>query len=374
MKILHTSDLHLGLVFYEHQIYEEQLEMIHEIINAVNSQNADVVIIAGDVFDKAIVYQRALSLYDELITRLSSELHIPVLICAGNHDSAERLTLCSRILSKNNIYIEGKLQSEITPVNIDDCSFWFVPHFNLDTARSIYPDETFDSYNSAYRFVCDRIRDKFLPNRKNILIGHCFVSGGCLSESDRGARLGGAELVSTDVFEGFDYVALGHLHAPHNITPTIRYSGSPYCYSFGEAGKIKSVTIFDTDTKAITEISVPHSRGLRVLEGTYLELLDTAEKDNNKDDYMKIVLKDKYPTGDIYDIFKKHYENILSFEGMTIKSESTLSTLTAKEIVKLSPVELLKDYYSNKTDASLGDFELEWFSRALEAVRGKEDA
>ena len=114
-------------------------------------------------------------------------------------------------------------------------------------------------------------------------------------------------------------------------------------------------------------------RDLRVLEGTYLELIEIAENDNNKDDYMKIVVKDKYPTGDIYDVFKKHYENILCFEGMTVKSESTMSTLTAKEIVKLSPVELLKDYYSNKSDVQLGEFELEWFDKALVAVKGGED-
>lgn len=373
MKIIHTSDLHLGIYLYEYAINDEQEFMINQLINITKENDIGAFIIAGDVFDKAIVSQKALRLYDELVTRLCTEINIPVLICAGNHDSSERLALCNKMLAKLNLYIEGRLQSEIKPISIGNCDFYLIPHFNLDMARSVFPDENFESYQQAYSFVCDKIRSGMDKGKKNIIIGHCFVAGATLSESDRSAKLGGAEQVSASVFDGFDYVALGHLHAPHNITENVRYSGTPYKYSFGEAKSQKTVTIFDTDKNEITEIPVAFERDLRVLEGTYLELLEIAENDDRKDDYMKIIVKDRYPTGDIYDVFKRYYENILCFEGMTVKSESNMSTLTAKEVVKLTPIELLKDYYSNKTDAQLGEFELEWFEKAIIAVKGGED-
>ena len=373
MKVLHTSDLHFGIYLYEHAIIDEQKYMIDSIIDVINKNKIDAVIIAGDVFDKAIVSQKALALYDELVTRLCSEIKIPVLICAGNHDSSERLSLCNKMLAELGLYIEGRLTKDIKAISVGNCDFYLVPYFNLDIARALFPDESFDNYNQAYRFVCDKIRSEMDKGKTNILIGHCFVAGATLSESDRGAKLGGAECVACDTFDNFDYVALGHLHAPHNITEKVRYSGTPYKYSFGETKSQKTVTIFDTETKEIIEIPLIPQRDLRVIEGTYLELLDIAENDEKKDDYMKIVVTDKYPTGDIYDTFKKHYENILCFEGMTVKSESTMSTLTAKEIVKLSPVELLKDYYSNKSDSELGEFELEWFEKALNTVKGGED-
>ena len=248
MKILHTSDLHFGIYLYEHAIIDEQKFMVDSLIDIIKGNNIDAVLIAGDVFDKAIVSQKALALYDELVTRLCTEIKIPVLICAGNHDSSERLSLCNKMLAKLNLFIEGRLTADIKAISVGDCDFYLVPYFNLDIARAVFPDEAFENYNQAYRFVCDKIRLEMNTTKTNILIGHCFVAGATLSESDRGAKLGGAECVSSDTFDGFDYVALGHLHAPHNITPKIRYSGTPYKYSFGESKSQKSVTIFDTET------------------------------------------------------------------------------------------------------------------------------
>lgn len=373
MRILHTSDLHLGIMLHECSLLDEQHAMINTLIDIVRENDVDVAIIAGDIFDRALVPQSALQLYDILVTRLCVELEVPTIICAGNHDAPDRLALCNKMLAKSSLFVEGRVSRDIKPVIIKNCAFYMIPHFNTETVRALFPEENIENYQAAYKLVCDKIRSEMDEKLVNIVVGHCYVAGGVLSESDRSARLGGSEIIPASVFDGFDYVALGHLHAPYNVTPSIRYSGTPLKYSFGEKGNTKSVSIFDSESKDIFTINFPFVKDLREISGTFLELLELAESDVKKDDYMKIVVTDRYPTGDIYELFKKLYSYILKFEGMAIRSETSMSTLTAGEIVKLSPLELLKDYYSNKDDVELSEFELEWFEKALIAVKGEVD-
>lgn len=373
VKILHISDLHLGISLNEQSLHDDQAKMVEILVKIAVDNEVDTVIIAGDIFDRAISPPKALTLYDELVTQLIVVNKIPTIICAGNHDAPERLSLYKKMLSESDLFIEGKLQRDVRAINLNDCSFYLLPHFNLDTVISLFPEEEFESFSQAYKFVCDKIRSEMDKKQVNIIVAHCYVQGGILSESDRSAKLGGSQIVPAEVFDEFDYVALGHLHAPHNITPRIRYCGTPLKYSFGEKNSNKSATIFNSETKEIITVPILAERDLRELQGSYVELLSIAEKDKKRDDYIKIVMTDRFPTGDIYAIFKDIYPNLLRFEGMTSKSELTTSTLTANEIVKLTPQELLKDYYSNKTETELGIFELDWFEKALKIIHNGEE-
>ncbi|MFA5658387.1 MAG: exonuclease SbcCD subunit D [Oscillospiraceae bacterium] len=371
MRILHTSDLHLGITLCGENLISEQEKMADRLVETAVAEKAEAVIIAGDVFDRSVASHSAVQLFDRLIEMLCVEKNIPVIICAGNHDSPERLALHKKMLRKSMLFVEGKLNSRLEPVVIGSCAFYIVPFFNTESARAVF-GEKIESYQDVYKLICDKIRENFDITKTNILVSHCFVTGGILTESDRAARLGGAAQLPAEIFSGFDYVALGHLHTPHGIGDNIRYSGTPMKYSFGEHNSVKSVTIFDSEAKKITTVPVPAERDLRVLEGSYIELLKNAENDERCDDYIKIVLNDRFAEGEIFSRFKLYYSNILSFEGVNYRSESTASQLTASELSALSPVELLKAYYLGKPGAMLGDFELEWFEKAILAA-GRND-
>lgn len=371
MRILHTSDIHFGISLNEHPLVEEQQQVVSNILQAVDEQKADGIIIAGDIFDRAVTNARALSLYDDFITMLYKK-QIPVFIIAGNHDAPERLAMLDKLLSKSDIYIAGRLSEEIKPVELGNCHIYLLPYFNLDRVRALYPQQNFENYQQAFSYVTKRVEKNLDRTKFNIAVSHCYAQGGQLSESDRAAKLGQAMMVSADVFECFDYTALGHLHAPHNISEKVRYSGTPYPYSFGEKGGEKTLTLIDTDKADISEVPLTYTRNLRNISGTYEEVLEVVKNDDKKDDYIKITLTDKYPTADFHEIFLNEYPNLLGFDGMSHKDATSVTTLTADKISQITPEELLKSYYTDREDM-LGEFELKWFRKAVDHVMKGED-
>ncbi|MBE6836669.1 MAG: exonuclease SbcCD subunit D [Ruminococcus sp.] len=363
MRLLHTSDIHYGLSLNEQPFDEIQEEVNEQILKAVVENNIDGVIIAGDVFDRPVVNQKALGRYDKLITDLFNK-GVAVYAIAGNHDAPERLALLDELLSKNNIYISGKLTSEVSPICVGNADIYLIPYFNFDTVKALYPDEEFENYQQAFSYVTSKILEKADKSRFNIAVSHCFVIGGQLSESDHSARIGQALAVSAKAFEGFDYTALGHLHGPHFVGEKVRYSGTPYPYSFSETGGEKTFTIIDTESGEISTVTPEYSRTLRVIEGETEEILSKSENDEHKNDYVKIQLTDKFATGELYNSFKKIYPNLLSFDGKIRADAITASALRVDKLDKMSEYEILESYFSDREEL-LSDFEREWFERAL---------
>lgn len=363
MKLLHTSDIHFGVSLNEQPLADCQQEVIDQLVDAVESNNIDGVIIAGDVFDRAVVNARALSLYDQMMSRLNA-LGVSVFIIAGNHDAPERLALLGGLLAKSGIHISGRLTAEIKPVSFGNADIWLIPYFNLDSAKAVFPEETFGDYNDAFSFVTSKILEKADKSRFNIAVSHCYVKGGVLSESDHSARLGQALAVSADVFKDFDYTALGHLHAPHFVAPDVRYSGTPFPYSFGEKGGEKTFTIIDTESGEISEVTPSYSTTLRTIKGTFLEVVKASETDENKQDFIKIILTDKYASGGVFTELKECYPHLLAFEGIMRKDALSTSVLQAEKLEDIPDEEILKSYFSEREEL-LGDFELEWFKKAV---------
>lgn len=252
MKLLHTSDWHLGMMQRGSISYiEDQRYFIDRICEIATKEKVDGIIIAGDILDKGIASQDALKLYDEKMTYICATLNIPVYIIAGNHDGAERLSQCNELLRKSGLYISGSLSSEPYVVNCGDVDIYLLPWISTDKVKSIYVSDAdkVASMEDAYKVVLDKYRDKFVEGHKNVLVSHAFITNAETSVSDRAAEVGKAAMVGSYVFEGFDYVALGHLHGPQKIDDHIRYSGSPMAYSFGKEEKQeKGVVIYDTDT------------------------------------------------------------------------------------------------------------------------------
>ena len=200
---------------------------------------------------------------------------------------------------------------------------------------------------------------------------HCFVSGYALSESDRTAMVGGSSVVPSEVFEGFDYVAMGHLRIAQDRGYNIRYSGSPLKYSFSEANHTKSITILNiNDEIEIEEIEVVPLRETRVIKGTFDEVLAFAEKDIKRDDYIKIEITDVYAGMEAVELFRTYYNNLLNISGKMNETEE--NELTVEELYSLSPNDLLERFYKEVTGNDVTEEQIKLFQEALAAVENQE--
>ena len=380
MKILHTSDLHLGISLCAQRLLPFQQMLPDILANAIRDNSIDCVIISGDIFDSALTSAEAVTAWGDIVTKLCGEMKIPVIVCAGNHDGAARLASCSELLRSSGLYIYGKLTKEILPVSIGDTDFYVIPYFNTSEAKNLY-GEKIANCNDAINAILDTVRNTMDKTRTNIAVAHCFVTGGEVSESDTAARasayVGGSDIVSASAFEGFDYTALGHLHKPQTIaaksgiTGIIRYSGTPFKYSFSEVRHNKSFSVYDTETKTIAEIPVPEAVRLRVIEDTYDNIIENAAADPDRDDYMKIIMTDRFKGEGTYSQIKELYPNTLVFHGVSYSSDDA-EALTAEEISGLDIISLAKKYCSQMKGSEPDTDELSWLMEAFEATENLE--
>ncbi|MDW5299661.1 MAG: exonuclease SbcCD subunit D [Sedimentibacter sp.] len=371
MKIIHTSDWHLGISLHNASLAEEQRHFIDYLINVVKEKNIDAVVIAGDVFDYSVSSSEAITLYNYAVTRLCNEIGIPVIIAAGNHDGAARLASCNELLKKAGLYINGKLSNDIKAVELENLNIYPLPYFNADEVKALYPEEKISTYSDAMNLVIKNIKQSFQPGKKNILMCHCFVSGSVLSESDRTAMVGGTSVVSADIFDGFDYVAMGHLHKAQNRGYNIRYSGSPLKYSFSESTNTKTITILDiSDEIKVEEIEVIPLRETRVIKGTFDEVLAVAQNDAHKDDYIKIEISDMYAGMEAVELFRTHYNNLLNISGRMNEKEE--NELTVDELYKMTPNDILEKFYREVTGCDVTEEQINLFQRAMTAIQDEE--
>lgn len=338
MRFLHTSDWHLGMTFRGGVSYRrDQKYMIDHICRIAVDEQVDGILLAGDVFDKSIASQEALQLYDEVMTHICGTLGIPVYLIAGNHDGAERISQCNELLKKSGLYIAGALEETPQIINAGNVDIYLLPWISTDKVKSVYPDEAeqVHSMEDAYRIVLDHYRDSFVPGHRNILVAHAFIVDAQTSVSDRAAEVGRATMVGSYVFDGFDYVALGHLHGPQQINAHIRYSGTPMAYSFGkEESQQKSVTIIDfmdDGSMEQTIIPVPRLHKRVTLTGTFDELMQADYDEATLNGYVRLDVTDSYVGMDSLAAFREKYQNLLEVESKGFDREDAKITMTIDE-------------------------------------------
>ena len=363
MRILHTSDWHLGITLNNMPLLSEQEKFLKALYRITVEEKIDAVIIAGDIFDHAVSNADAIALYNEAMTELCAVQKKTVMVCAGNHDGAARLASCNALLEQAGLFVAGRLRDGIKQIEIGENIFYLLPYFSIDEVRYLYPECEINGYDAAMRAVIDHIKTD--QKKHNILAAHCFVTGAEPTESDRSAMVGGANMVGAAAFAPFDYVALGHLHRAQDIGENIRYSGSPVKFSFAEANTKKSVTVIDKEDFSRTEIPLAMEHDLRVLNGNYEELLNRAKTDDKREDYIKIELKDEYPHVEILNLFRSFYPNLLSLSGKQLKNME--SSLSIEKAESLQPEDIMKMFYREHTGEEPNERQLEWFRRALSA-------
>lgn len=217
MRLIHLSDLHLGKRVNEFSMLEDQEYILTKIINIVDNEKPDAVIIAGDVYDKSVPSAEAVELFDDFLVRLSKR-HLKVVVVSGNHDSSERIAFGGRLMDANGIHISPVYHGEITPVTMEDeygvLNVYMLPFLKPVNVRRFFPDAEISSYTDALRVAVNQLRIN--ADERNILVTHQFVTGAVRSDSEY-ISVGGTDNVDSSVFEGFDYVALGHIHRPQSV-------------------------------------------------------------------------------------------------------------------------------------------------------------
>lgn len=353
MKFLHTSDWHLGRRFHNVSLLEDQRHVLNQLVEYAATEAVDAVVVAGDIYDRSIPPAAAVELLDDTLHRLCHELAIAVIMIPGNHDSAERLRFGARQFRQAGLHILADLDQVAAPVMVegkhgDAADFYGIPYNDPETVRSRYGVKIAD-YHEAHAWLADRIRAAMRTDTPNILISHCFLAGGEISESERPLSIGGADQVAPDCFGGFDYVALGHLHGPQRRTAEhIRYSGSLLKYSFSEQHHKKGVTLVELakgDAPEIRQLPLNPLRDLRIIEGGLADLLEQGRDDPQHEDYLLVRLTDQHAILDPMGKLREVYPNVLHLEkpGMLAQMAGT-QTLNCEKL-KHGELAMCRDFF-----------------------------
>lgn len=371
MIFLHTSDWHLGATGGERDLWDDQKYFIDAICSIVREKRVDAVLLAGDVYDRSVPAASAIGLYDYAMNRLCGELRVKILAIAGNHDSAERLASCAGLLDKAGLYLQGAAQREPRVVEFADSQVFFLPWMTEEKIKSLYPEERdgITDLTEAYRVAVNHMREKFIPGKHHLLLAHAFITNAETSTSDRAAEIGFATQVPASVFEGFDYVALGHIHKPQQVNPFIRYSGSPMAYSFGrEERQEKSVTLIDTASMTQEVVPLPLLHRWTTLTDSYETLLAGEYPEEIREGYVRLNVTDTAVGLDMLSRLRQVYPNALVVAGKTYDGEDTTITLTMEQLEQMEsdPAEVFKSFCREEMGQEATDHFLQLFAQAVE--------
>jgi len=287
VKILHTSDWHLGKTLYDFPLLEDQAEFVRWLLELLACERVDAVLLAGDIYDRPVPPGGAVALYDHFLSEAVGRLGIPVLAIAGNHDSPGRLQFGSSLYRKSGYYIVGSAGAEREPIRLTDqhgpVQFTLLPYLHLAEVRAQLPDQDIRSLGDAYRVLTGLLGPA--PGARSVALAHGTFAdpgfcAGPLVTSDSELGIGGMDGVDSSCFAAFDYVALGHLHAPQRAGKNAWYSGSPLKYSLSEESQFKSVTLLELGAPGappeMRAVPVPAGRDVRTVTGTMEELLEPS--------------------------------------------------------------------------------------------------
>ena len=357
VKFLHTADWHIGRKLQGKDLLEDQQYVMNNLISKIDETKPDFLIIAGDLYDRSVPSKEATTLLQELLVKINIECNIPIFAISGNHDSRERLAIGEAWFSKHKFYLHTRLNQVFDKITIEDTDIYLLPYFEPFEAREYFEDSTLTTHNSATKRVIDEIYKNIDMSKTNILVAHTFVSGGLETDSEREISVGTVENVAVEIFEKFDYVALGHLHNPNAIKEErIKYSGSPMAYSFSEATQTKGMRLVELTKEIFTEefISLEQKRKLHNISARYEEVF-TKEFQQNfdcKNDYFSMELSGLDGVTDPLPRIKEYYPNTLILKQKS-KNNSDSEMKLDKEMLTKSPLELIEGFYSEQTGSEL---------------------
>lgn len=376
MRFVHTADWHLGRLFHGVHLTDDQAHVLDGFCGAVEDCKPDAVIIAGDIYDRSVPPPEAVMLFDAVLTRLAVEIGVPVILIAGNHDSAQRLGFGRKLLSQGNVHVFGPMVANIGVVTIHDgdgpVHFYGLPYADPATVRTCFSDANAVCHDSAMRCCVKNISS---DGGRRILLAHAFVVGGAECESERPLSVGGAGTVAAEVFSGFDYVALGHLHRPQSMSSgKVCYSGSLMKYSFSEADHSKTASIVDMDGLGackVEYISLAPRRDVRIVKGLLADILKGPANGESKDDYIHAILDDTTALLDPMARLREVYPNALEISRSVLEAQ-VRSGGTRVDHTKLKDLDVFGAFFDQVTEAPMTAEQSKAFTEVVEVLRQQE--
>ena len=355
MKFLHIADLHLGKSLKEFDLFKDQEYILNQILEIIKEKSVDAVLIAGDVYDKAIPSEAATNLLDYFLCSLS-KIGVKTFIISGNHDSDDRLNYGSSLFKTNQIFICSKYNGSLDKYTVEDAQgevdIYLLPFVKAAQVRHFFPEEEISSYEDAVKVILEKAGVDF--KRRNIIVAHQFVTGRTEDPALGGSEgigtqsVGLVEKIGYDCFDGFDYVALGHIHSPQKVgREEVRYSGSPLKYSLSEANNQKSIPVVELGKKgevSIELIPLKPLRDLRHVKGKLKILLD-KENIKARDDFIYATLTDENIINDAMGIFQQIYPNTVSIDYDNSHTKAMEHVDISKIAENKSFAELIGDFY-----------------------------
>lgn len=360
MKFFHLSDLHLGRRMYEFSLIDDQKFILEELLCLAAEEHPDAVVIAGDIYDRAVPSAEAVELFDRFLCALAKR-RIPVLAISGNHDSPERIAFGADLMTPSGVFLSPVYNGYVEPVLLSDSfgavNFYLLPFIKPANVRRFYPEEAIESYTDALRCAVEHMNVD--PSARNVLVTHQFVTGGIRSDSED-VTVGGTDNVDAAVFDGFDYVALGHLHGAQRIgRETLRYSGTPLKYSFAEKDQIKSITVVKLGAKgnvSVSSLPLTPRRDMREIRGTYIELtLRDSYAGTDTEDYIHAVLTDENDIPNALARLRSIYPNLMKLDYDNLRTRFSAVIAAEERHRTMTGAELFAELYEKQNGQKMSD-------------------
>ena len=379
MRFIHTADWHLGRIFHGHHLTEDQAYVLKEFEYIVKDSKAEAVLVAGDIYDRAVPPIEAVELLDETLSHLLLDLGVKVIMIAGNHDSAQRVGFASRLLKDRGFFVKGVLDRKLEPVVLEDVfgPVYFMPYTYAEPVlvRAVFSQEDLIDFDMATAYVVKQGLSHLPADCRKVALAHAFIAGGIVTDSERPLSVGGSSNVRAAHFKPFDYTALGHLHNPQRAgAENIRYSGSLMKYSFDEAGQEKGICIVDMDEKGSVSIekAVLHPRcDVCRVKGFFDELLQNRKKYPVTEDYMLVELLDMEAILDVRGQLETIYPNLMQIERPNWNVGGEL----AKERIDYrakSEIELFGDFFQQMTGTTITEEQEKVFRENVDELFAQE--
>jgi exonuclease SbcD len=357
MRFLHTADWHIGKKLHGYDLLEDQQYIIDQIIRLAEEQSVDAIVIAGDLYDRTVPAVDAVKILNEKIAEINLEKKFPLLAISGNHDSPTRLETGSQWFKNTQFYLTTTLEESMKPIEFPDTQFFLLPYFEPIEARLFF-DEKITTIAQGVTRVIEEMRKQFDKSKKQVLVTHFFVAGSSHTDSETKVQVGGLDSVPTTAFAGFDYVALGHLHANTALNhERIRYSGSPLKFSLSEITNEKGVYIVDTQKEERTFYPLQPLRDLQHYTASFAELLSPAfYQQIDREAFLHFTLTDRAVIPNMMNQLRRVYPRILSVErqnGRVVKKKS-------QTIKSDNPQQVIQQFYQEMTGEPLNEQQQKW--------------
>jgi exonuclease SbcD len=379
MKFFHTADWHLGKLVQGVYMTDGQRHVLRQFVDAVREEKPDAVIIAGDLYDRAVPPPEAVTLLDDVLWEIVMELKTPVIAVAGNHDSPGRLQFGSRLMQSNGFHIVGQMSAQSEPVVLEDqfgeVHFHLVPYCDPSIVKHLYEDPNVVDHHTAMEKIVGKIYESMDGAARHVFVGHAFVTPlgeeeKNTSDSERPLAIGGAEYVAAHLFTPFHYTALGHLHQAHYVLEEkIRYAGSPMKYSISEEKHAKGFFVVELDGQGNIEIekrALTPLHDMRRVEGTIEEILSHP----TSSDYVFVTLHDETPVLFPMEKVKSVYPNAMHIERKLLRTSAAIEHEAAVMKEKPDDLALFRFFYAEMNDIEPDAETEKIFAEVLHEVKG----